>query len=150
MHLRNMDIIPTGPVPGSQRLELLDALRGFALAGVLVANLEAFSLYYFLSPAGAAAPPTFAADRWLAPAIDLLVSAKFIPLFSIMFGIGFELMMQRIGQSGGRRWSLRRLAVLFLIGLPTSAFRWGHILTPHAVAGMRLLSMPPIRLRHQP
>src|SRR3546814_2870587 len=29
MHLRNMDIIPTGPVPGSQRLELLDALRGF-------------------------------------------------------------------------------------------------------------------------
>src|SRR3546814_1969420 len=57
MHLRNMDIIPTGPVPGSQRLELLDALRGFALAGVLVANLEAFSLYYFLSPAGAVAPP---------------------------------------------------------------------------------------------
>src|SRR3546814_8764728 len=67
MHLRNMDIIPTGPVPGSQRLELLDALRGFALAGVLVANLEAFSLYYFLSPAGAVAPPTLAADRWLAP-----------------------------------------------------------------------------------
>src|SRR3546814_2984636 len=76
MHLRNMDIIPTGPVPGSQRLELLDALRGFALAGVLVANLEAFSLYYFLSPAGAAAPPTFAADRWLAPAIDLLVRSE--------------------------------------------------------------------------
>src|SRR3546814_20899613 len=64
-------------------------------SGVLVANLEAFSLYYFLSPAGAAAPPTFAADRWLAPAIDPLVSAKFITLFSIMFGIGFALLMQR-------------------------------------------------------
>src|SRR3546814_1008255 len=99
-----------------------------SLAGVLVANLEAFSLYYFLSPAGAAAPPTFAADRWLAPAIDLLVSAKFITLFSNMFGIGFALLMQRIGQSGGRRWYLRRLAVLFLIGLLHSAFWWGDIL----------------------
>src|SRR3546814_7456344 len=78
MHLRNMDIIPTGPVPGSQRLELLDALRGFAMAGVLVAHLEAFSLYYFLSPPGAAAPPPFAAARWLAPPIALLVSAKSI------------------------------------------------------------------------
>src|SRR3546814_853287 len=137
MHLRNMDIIPTGPVPGSQRLELLDALRGFALAGVLVANLEAFSLYYFLSPAGAVAPPTLAADRWLAPAIDLLVSAKFVTLFSIMFGIGFALLMQRIGQSGGRRWYLRRLAVLFLIGLLHSAFWWGDILRSYAVAGRR-------------
>src|SRR3546814_10627848 len=144
MHLRNMDIIPTGPVPGSQRLELLDALRGFALAGVLVANLEAFSLYYFLSPAGAAAPPTFAADRWLAPAIDLLVSAKFIPLFSIMFGIGFALLMQRLGQSGGRRWYLRRLADLFLLGLLHSAFWWGAILRSYAAAGLLLL---PLALR---
>src|SRR3546814_16300502 len=127
MHLRNMDIIPAGPVPGSQRLELLDALRGFALAGVLAANLEAFSLYYFLSPAGAVAPPTFAADRWLAPATDLLVSAKFITLFSILFGIGFALLMQRIGQSGGRRWYLRRLVVLFLIGQIGSASCWGSV-----------------------
>src|SRR3546814_8779842 len=148
MHLRNMDIIPTGPVPGSQRLELLDALRGFALAGVLVANLEAFSLYYFLSPAGAVAPPTLAADRWLAPAIELLVSAKFITLFSIMFGIGFALLMQRIGQSGGRRWYLRRLAVLFLIGLLHSAFWWGDILRSYAVAGLLLLPLARMRPRN--
>src|SRR3546814_8833075 len=148
MQLRTVDNIPTVPVPGSQRLELLDALRGFALAGVLVTNLEAFSLYYCLSPAGAAAPPTFAADRGLAPAIDLLVSAKFITLFSIMFGIGFALLMQRIGQSGGRRWYLRRLAVLFLIGLLHSAFWWGDILRSYAVAGLLLLPLARMRPRN--
>src|SRR3546814_7971695 len=143
-----MALSPTGPVPGSQRLELLDALRGFALAGVLVANHEAFSLYYFLSPAGAVAPPTLASDRWLAPAIELLVSAKFITLFSIMFGIGFALLMQRIGQSGGRRWYLRRLAVLFLIGLLHSAFWWGDILRSYAVAGLLLLPLARMRPRN--
>src|SRR3546814_2918328 len=93
MHLRNMDIIPTGPVPGSQRLELLDALRGFALAGVLVAHLEAFSPYYILPPAGAVAPPTLAAARWLAPALQLLVTAKFITLFSPLLRLALRLLL---------------------------------------------------------
>src|SRR3546814_4327111 len=109
---------------------------------------EACTLYYFLAPAGAGAPPTFAADRWLAPAIDLLVSAKFITLFSIMFGIGFALLMQRIGQSGGRRWYLRRLAVLFLIGLLHSAFWWGDILRSYAVTGLLLLPLARMRPRN--
>ena len=143
-----MSISPPGPVPGSQRLELLDALRGFALAGVLLANLETFTLYFFLSPDAAAALPTLAADRWLAAASGLLVSAKFITLFSIMFGIGFALLMQRIGQAGGRRWYLRRLAVLFLIGLLHSMVWWGDILRFYAVAGLLLLPLARVRPRN--
>src|SRR3546814_11093323 len=85
MHLRNMDIIPTGPVPGSQRLELLDALRGFALDRVPVAHLEALSPYYFLSPAAAVAPPTLSAARWLAPAPRPLRGPNSPPPFSPMF-----------------------------------------------------------------
>src|SRR3546814_899998 len=65
-----------------------------------------------------------------------------------MFGIGFALLMQRIGQSGGRRWYLRRLAVLFLIGLLHSAFWWGDILRSYAVAGLLLLPLARMRPRN--
>ena len=143
-----MNLPPPGPVPGSQRLDLLDALRGFALAGVLLANLEGFSLYLFLSPDGAAALPTIAIDRWLDPASALLIGGKFISLFSIMFGIGFALQMQRIGERGGRRWYLRRLAILFVIGLLHSALWWGDILRWYAVAGLLLLPLARMRPRN--
>src|SRR3546814_9607623 len=65
-----------------------------------------------------------------------------------MFGSGFALLMQRIGQSGGRRWYLRRLAVLFLIGLLHSAFWWGDILRSYAVAGLLLLPLARMRPRN--
>ena len=46
-----------GPVTEGERLSLLDALRGFALAGVLLANLNSLTLYEFLSPEQRAALP---------------------------------------------------------------------------------------------
>src|SRR3546814_897744 len=55
---------------------------------------------------------------------------------------------RRLGQSGGRRWSLRRLAVLFLIGLLHSAFWWGDILRSYAVAGLLLLPLARMRPRN--
>ncbi|MDN5782710.1 MAG: DUF418 domain-containing protein, partial [Luteimonas sp.] len=132
----------------SQRLDLLDALRGFALAGVLIANLEAFSLFYFLPAHDAPVLATLAVDRWLEPLGQLLWSGKFISLFSIMFGIGFALQMQRIGASGGKRWYLRRLAILGLIGLLHAAFWWGDILRWYAVAGLLLLPLARMRPRN--
>lgn len=48
------------PATGIRRLELLDALRGFALFGVLMVNLRSFSLFEFLTPAAQAALPTAA------------------------------------------------------------------------------------------
>ena len=143
-----MSTPPSGPTSGLQRLELLDALRGFALAGVLVANLEAFSLYYFVSDQVALTLPTLAFDRWLEPLGALLWGGKFISLFSIMFGIGFSLQMQRIGHDDGRRKYLRRLAVLFLLGLLHSLFWWGDILRWYAVAGLLLLPLAGMRPRN--
>lgn len=36
------------PTTSKERIEMIDALRGFALAGVCLANLSSFSLYYYL------------------------------------------------------------------------------------------------------
>lgn len=53
---------PLGPVTSAKRVTLIDALRGFVLAGVLLANLPAFSGYYFLGPEASAALAMSAAD----------------------------------------------------------------------------------------
>lgn len=131
---------PTDP---RQRLALLDALRGFALAGVLLANLVAFSLYAFLPGEQMAALPTAGWDRWLEPALSTLVSGKFFTLFSLMFGVGFALQMQRTSADAARRRRyLRRLAVLFAIGLLHAYWLWwGDVLRYYAVLGLLLLPL---------
>lgn len=134
---------PGQPTAASQRLDLLDALRGFALGGVLLANLVAFCLYAFLPSERMTALPTAGLDRLLQPALDILISGKFITLFSLLFGIGFSLQMQRTGgDSAGRRRYLRRLGGLLAIALVhTYLFWWGDILRYYAVLGLLLLPL---------
>lgn len=129
--------------PVARRSELLDSLRGFALAGVLFANLTTFTLYFFLPEAARSQLPTLALDRWLSPFYYTFVSGKFITLFSLLFGVGFMLQMQRSGGSreGVRRY-IRRLAILLLIGLlHADLLWWGDILRYYAVIGLILVPM---------
>lgn len=135
---------PTDP---SQRLALLDALRGFALAGVLLANLVAFSLYAFLPVPSMAALPTADLDRLLDPAMGALVRIKFMTLFSLLFGVGFALQIQRAGSDpAATRRYLRRLGALFVIGLLHAyVFWWGDILRYYAVLGLALLPLYSLR-----
>lgn len=131
------------PVAASQRIELLDALRGFALAGVLLANLVALSLYMYLPGGQMTVLATAAADRLLEPALGALVSGKFITVFSLLFGVGFAMQMRRAaGDPEGRRRYLRRLAALLAIGLlHANLFWWGDVLRYYAVLGLLLLPM---------
>lgn len=57
------------PVPGEQRLQWLDALRGFAMFGILMYNVMGFGGYLFHGLPGAPAV------RPLDPAFDFLVHA---------------------------------------------------------------------------
>lgn len=130
------------PVPAGQRLLLLDGLRGFALAGVLLANLTAFSLYFFLPRDAVLALPWPLWNRVLDPLLSVFVSSKFITLFSLMFGVGFALQMQRRADDpGAPRRYLRRLLVLFAIGLAHSLLWWGDVLRYYAVIGLLLLPL---------
>ncbi len=76
------------PTTIKTRIEVVDALRGFALLGVLLANVPYGSDQLILSNYDL--PQT--ALNFL---LDLLISKKFITIFSILFGFGFYIQMTR-------------------------------------------------------
>jgi uncharacterized protein len=133
------------PATATGRVALMDALRGFALAGVLLVNLGGFSLYYFMDPAARALLPTAGFDAWAALAVQILAQDKGLTLFSLLFGAGLAMQVQRADTTGdGIRPIMRRSAVLLAIGaLHAHLFWWGDILMIYA-----LLSFVVLPFRH--
>ena len=135
------------PVAETDRAELLDALRGFALGGVCLANLfVSFSQWNEPGALPAAALATAATDPTAAFLIRALVDGKFYSLFSLLFGIGFAVQLQSATARGDvqLRTYRRRLWVLLGIGLVHLFFLWsGDILAFYALVGLLL-----VRLRH--
>jgi len=131
------------PVEESQRLDVIDGLRGFALAGVLMANLRSFTLYENAPDALHATLPFAALDRVLEPAITLFVAGQFITIFSLLFGVGFSLQIARIAAAGeGPTRYARRLLILLVLGLAHSYVLWsGDILRYYALLGLALLPL---------
>lgn len=128
------------PVDSQQRLDVLDVLRGFALLGILVANVLMFSGLFFKDMAGLASPGML--DRIVYFAIEVLVHGKFYSIFSLLFGIGFFIFLSRAARRGGSAGRLfaRRLTILLAIGVVHATLLWaGDILTLYALLGYVLL-----------
>jgi len=129
--------------PVTDRIALLDVLRGFAILGIVLFNIEAFSGWAFLSPEKAATLPGAGADAALNYLLVALIEGKFYSLFSLLFGVGFAVIIQRAEARGARVTPilLRRYVVLFFIGLVHSALIWfGDILTLYSLLGFVLLA----------
>ncbi len=129
------------PVKSSERYIILDALRGFALLGICMANFPEFSLYTFLKPEAAAAMPTATIDRVTRFLLYFLIDGKFYTLFSLLFGMGFSIIIANAARKGknGFRVFYRRMLILLLIGFGHLMFIWsGDILMLYALLGMLL------------
>lgn len=115
-----------------KRYVILDALRGFAILGIILANFPEFSLWTFSDPAG------WTRTDLVTRAIQtFFVDGKFYTLFSLLFGMGFSI--QLANAEGKLRTFYRRMAVLLVIGLIHLFFLWsGDILALYAVCGMLL------------
>ena len=115
-----------------KRYVILDALRGFAILGIILANFPEFSLWTFSDP------ETWTRTDTLTRAVQtFLVDGKFYTLFSLLFGMGFSI--QLANAEGKLRTFYRRMAVLLLIGLLHLCFLWsGDILMLYAACGMLL------------
>lgn len=130
------------PVSPGERIEVIDALRGFALAGVLFANLFAFSGFIMLSQEQQATLPGGAANGIVAMLSNVFVNRKFITIFSLLFGVGFGIQLARARARGDDvvPTYARRLLVLLAIGLAHKFILWGgDILTIYAIFGFALL-----------
>ncbi len=135
---------PSGPVSVGERLGILDAIRGVALGGILVANLISFFGVYWLTLEERMAMPAGIVGEAVVFGMDWLIEGKFYSIFSMLLGVGFAIQWQRAearGESSSQfaRFFRKRMTVLILIGLTHLYAVWaGDILTLYGVMGLLL------------
>ena len=120
------------PTNSRNRIEVVDSLRGFALLGVLYANI----------PIGGDPPIASVYDDTIHFLFNFLISKKFITIFSILFGFGFFIQFSRAQEKviNFNSYFLKRMGLLFLIGCFHSFVLWnGDILMSYAFGGAFLL-----------
>ncbi|AQZ60396.1 uncharacterized membrane protein [[Actinomadura] parvosata subsp. kistnae] len=105
------------------RIHELDALRGFAVGGIMLVNTWQHVEIKKTHPVGL---------DWL---IEGLFQSRFYPIFSLLFGISFLLFLR-----GNSRWALlSRLFWLFCFGMIQHQFYEGEVLTDYAFYGALVL-----------
>jgi uncharacterized protein len=121
----------------SNRIDMVDALRGFALLGLfLVHCVERFELYW-LDPRP---------DGWF-DAVFAIFSGKAFAIFALLFGFSFATIMANEHARGGD-FTLRfawRLALLFLIGTAHVLVYRGDILQVLAAVGLLMIPFDKVK-----
>ncbi len=139
-----------GPTPPSERIVSLDALRGFALLGILVINVWVFAM-----PEATLLNPTVygdftGANYWAWFLGHVFGQAKLITLFSALFGAGILLFVESKEERGqpAVRLHYRRTVVLIAIGLLHAYLLWyGDILVAYGFAGLFLVTLRDLEAR---
>jgi uncharacterized membrane protein YeiB len=132
---------PLSPVTTGERIEALDVVRGFALLGIFLMNVEFFNRP--LAGIGEGMPPGLTGIDWFASwFIAYFVQGKFWTIFTLLFGMGFAVMLTR-AERANRTFMvpyLRRILALAVFGTMHFIFIWaGDILFSYAVAAGGLL-----------
>ncbi len=127
------------PVAGSERINSLDVLRGFALLGILVMNIQMFAMVgaAYMNPT--AYGDLTGANYWVWYLSHLFFDQKFMTLFSALFGAGIVLMWQRAEAAGRPATGLhyRRVFWLMVFGLIHAYGVWaGDILFIYGVCSL--------------
>ncbi|MBT2290990.1 DUF418 domain-containing protein [Paenibacillus albidus] len=116
-----------------KRMATLDILRGFALMGIIFINIQQ------MVPASR----DHTELEWgILQLLDFAVNHRFFVIFAFLFGVGFQLFLSRAEARGERQprlLFLRRLLILFLIGLVHHYFQSGEVLAIYAILGLLLL-----------
>ena len=131
--------MPTTTSAGDRHISI-DAVRGFAVLGILLMNIVGMGM-----PSFAYLDPTYAdgstgADLWTWAINNVLTDGKMRALFTMLFGASAVLIAERAERGGGPgplQTHYRRLFWLFVIGMIHAYFLWfGDILVCYAVAGI--------------
>lgn len=129
------------PVGNTERIQTLDLLRGVALLGILIINIEFFAL-----PSSTFTDPRLAggfegANQIVWKWSTIFFFEKMMAIFSMLFGAGIVLFCAK-GEAAGIKPGVtyyRRILGLLLIGLIHAYFFWyGDILVPYALTALIL------------
>lgn len=136
----NNDQSPTAalaaPVAQTARIQSIDIMRGVALLGILVMNVQAFVMPFAAYMNPNAYGSLEGRHYWVWYFSHLFFDMKFMSIFSMLFGAGVILLTTRLEQTGRppARIHYRRTFFLLLIGLVHCYILWtGDILVPYAV-----------------
>ena len=126
------------PVTADERIVSLDVLRGFAILGILIMNIQSFSMIgaAYLNPT--AYGNLTGLNRVVWTLGHLFADMKFISIFSMLFGAGVVLFATRLESRGQRPGPVhyRRTFWLLVIGLAHGFLLWyGDILAIYALIG---------------
>ena len=138
------------PTSSSQRLASLDVLRGFALLGILIMNIQGFAMI-----SAAYSNPSLHMDLsglnwWVWALSHAFADMKFMAIFSILFGAGIILATKRRDAAGRSSFAFfyRRNGWLLLFGLIHAYLIWfGDILVAYAVAAFVVFWFRGFRVR---
>ena len=133
--------VPLTPVANNERIQSLDVVRGFALIGILMMNVEFFNRAIADLGSGIPASAT-GANLWISYFVQYFVTGKFWTIFSLLFGMGFAIMLTRAerAERGFLVPYMRRIAALAVFGAFHHIFLFGgDILVSYAVSAAALL-----------
>lgn len=131
----------SGPLQAAQRELLPDALRGFALFGILIVNIMSFAGGLSGSSMGGFNAASTVADWMVVALVAFLAEFKFYPIFSFLFGYGFTLFWRKARQRGADAGALfnRRIGFMAVLGILHGVFIWfGDILSRYALVALLL------------
>lgn len=118
------------------RILSLDVLRGVAVLGILVMNIQSFSMIEWAYFNPTAYGDLTGINYWIWYLSRLFFDSKFMAIFSMMFGASMLLIIERAREKGHRPFVIhaRRNLALLLIGAAHAYLLWsGDILFPYAV-----------------
>lgn len=135
--------VSAGPIASKDRIETLDFIRGLAVMGILAANIVAFGQPFnaYMYPA-AWIGPSGDPEGWMWIAQFVTVDGKMRGLFTLLFGAGMYLFMERAWARGDTaKLQAWRLLMLLVFGYIHFLFIWmGDILAMYAILGLIALT----------
>ena len=128
-----------------KRINVIDALRGFSLLGVILIHMMQKFGYLSDNIIEGARYPMF--DTIIQLLVTHVIAGRFITIFSFLFGLSFFIQMDRASKRGVdfRGRFLWRMVILFVIGIVGTTFAYMDILTLYAFYGIILVLLFPLR-----
>lgn len=129
------------------RITVIDALRGFALLGVILMHMsQHYGIFSFsgVEPREALFPQLDSMIQWFSRNV---IMGKFINIFAFLFGMSFFIQMDKASKKGidFRKRFLWRMVILFVIGVIGNCFYTGDILSIYAVFGVIMVVLFPLK-----